>query len=122
MGREPGIGPAQLTCPNIDTDHSDQGVRYFSLRRSSRVAPSGRGRVPQVLDVRRLSPPSPDTFPDHSFETTSPQVGLPHEERGDGLDERSPYGRLRETLGLVPMRMVSALTALEVGPSDLVTG
>ena len=26
MGREPGIGPAQLTCPNTDTDHSDQGV------------------------------------------------------------------------------------------------
>ena len=26
MGREPGICPAQLTCPNTDTDHSDQGV------------------------------------------------------------------------------------------------
>ena len=26
MGREPGIGPAQLTCPNTDTDHSDQSV------------------------------------------------------------------------------------------------
>ena len=25
-GREPGIGPAQLTCPNTDTDHSDQSV------------------------------------------------------------------------------------------------
>jgi hypothetical protein len=24
--REPGIGPAQLTCPNTDTDHSDQSV------------------------------------------------------------------------------------------------
>ena len=36
--------------------------------------------------------------------------------------ERSPYGRLRETLGLVPMRMVSVLTALEVRPSNLVTG
>ena len=36
--------------------------------------------------------------------------------------ERSPYGRLRETLGLVPMRMVFVVTALEVRPSDLVTG
>jgi hypothetical protein len=26
VGREPGIGPAQLTCPNTDTDHSDQSV------------------------------------------------------------------------------------------------
>ena len=26
MGREPGIGPAQLTCPNTDTDRSDQSV------------------------------------------------------------------------------------------------
>ena len=26
MGREPGIGPAQLTCPNTDTDHSEQTV------------------------------------------------------------------------------------------------
>jgi hypothetical protein len=26
MGREPGIGPAQLTCPNTDTDHGDQSV------------------------------------------------------------------------------------------------
>ena len=34
----------------------------------------------------------------------------------------SPYGRLRETLGLVPMRMVSVLIALEVRPSTLVTG
>ena len=25
-GPEPGIGPAQLTCPNTDTDHSDQSV------------------------------------------------------------------------------------------------
>jgi hypothetical protein len=25
-GREPGIGPAPLTCPNTDTDHSDQSV------------------------------------------------------------------------------------------------
>ena len=26
MRREPGIRPAQLTCPNTDTDHSDQSV------------------------------------------------------------------------------------------------
>jgi hypothetical protein len=26
VGREPGSGPAQLTCPNTDTDHSDQSV------------------------------------------------------------------------------------------------
>src|SRR5467141_3009459 len=26
VGRGPGIGPAQLTCPNTDTDHSDQSV------------------------------------------------------------------------------------------------
>ena len=26
MGRESGIGPAQLTCPNTGTDHSDQCV------------------------------------------------------------------------------------------------
>jgi hypothetical protein len=26
VGREPGIGPAELTCPNTDTDHSDQSV------------------------------------------------------------------------------------------------
>ena len=26
MGREPGIGPARLTCQNTDTDHSDQSV------------------------------------------------------------------------------------------------
>ena len=25
MGREPGIGPAQLTCPNTDTDHQWAG-------------------------------------------------------------------------------------------------
>ena len=24
MGREPGIDPTQLTCPNTDTDHIDQ--------------------------------------------------------------------------------------------------
>ena len=36
--------------------------------------------------------------------------------------ERSSYGRLRETLGLVPMRIVSVLTALEARPSNLVTG
>jgi hypothetical protein len=26
VGREPGIGPARLTCPKTDTDHSDQSV------------------------------------------------------------------------------------------------
>jgi hypothetical protein len=26
VGREPGSGPAQLTCPNTDTDQGDQGV------------------------------------------------------------------------------------------------
>ena len=30
MGQEPGIGPAQLTCPNTDTDHSDQSVPVLS--------------------------------------------------------------------------------------------
>ena len=34
----------------------------------------------------------------------------------------STCGRLRETLGLAPMRMVSVLIALEVRPSTLVTG
>ena len=26
MGREPGIRPTQLTCPNTNTDYSDQSV------------------------------------------------------------------------------------------------
>jgi hypothetical protein len=30
---------------------------------------------------------------------------------------RSPYGRLRETLGLAPMRMVSVLTRLRSDPA-----
>jgi hypothetical protein len=29
VGRESGIGPAQLTCPNTDTDQSDQSVPVF---------------------------------------------------------------------------------------------
>ena len=48
-------------------------------------------------------------------------TGLPATSRQVSV-ERSPYGRLRETLGLVLMRMVSVLTALEVRPSNLVTG
>ena len=34
---EPGIGSAQLTCPNTDTDRSDQSVPVFSLRCSPRA-------------------------------------------------------------------------------------
>jgi hypothetical protein len=30
VGREPGIGPTQLTCPNTDTDHTDQTLPVLS--------------------------------------------------------------------------------------------
>jgi hypothetical protein len=32
VGRDPGIGPAQLTCPNTDTDHSDQSLPVLSTQ------------------------------------------------------------------------------------------
>ncbi len=55
--------------------------------------------------------------------TAFPQAGACPQGRRSGVSgRRSPYGRLRETLGLAPMRMVSVLIALEVRPSTLVTG
>ena len=46
MGREPGIRPAQLTCPNTDTDYSDQSVPVlfaplFLEGREQRLATDG---------------------------------------------------------------------------------
>ena len=48
MGREPGIGPAQLTCPNTDTDHSDQSVPvlFALLFLEGRVHDEDSGRSP----------------------------------------------------------------------------
>lgn len=39
MGREPGIGPAQLTCPDADTDDGDQTVQVVFASLSSRTDP-----------------------------------------------------------------------------------
>ena len=46
LGREPSSGPAQLTCPNTDTDHSGKSVPYFSLRCSSRAGTGPRSSWP----------------------------------------------------------------------------
>ena len=43
VGQEPGIGPTQLTCPNTDTDHTDQTLPIL-------FAPlflKGRNRAPE---------------------------------------------------------------------------
>jgi hypothetical protein len=57
VGREPGIGPAQLTCPNTDTDHSNQSVPVLLLRCSSRAGPhdasSHAGQVVRRVLLRR---------------------------------------------------------------------
>ena len=57
MGREPGIGPAQLTCPNTDTDHSDQSVPvlFASLFLDGRVVPP---RVSNYFGI-----PAPSRWP-----------------------------------------------------------
>ena len=47
MGQEPGIGPAQLTCPDTDADHSDQSVPVLFVPLLLEVIfyPSGQGRL-----------------------------------------------------------------------------
>ena len=69
MGREPGIGPAQLTCPNTDTDHSDQSVPvlFAPLFLEGRPAPGhplyrGRGGL-QCAYRRRRARGSRDHHP-----------------------------------------------------------
>ena len=57
MGREPGIGPAQLTCPNTDTDHSDQSVPvlFAPLFLEGRILVTGRpGRGTRAIVTGKL--------------------------------------------------------------------
>ena len=48
VGREPGIRPTQLTCPNTDTDHTDQTlpVLFARLFLEGRRRPGGAPRRP----------------------------------------------------------------------------
>ena len=83
MGREPGICPAQLTCPNTDTDHSDQGVPvlFALLFLEGRVPRSGlNGRAGRRAafssQIRSFPgrPPPAASRPGQTVPETSPET------------------------------------------------
>ena len=83
VGREPSIGPAQLTCPNTDTDHSDQSVPvlfaplFLEGREHPAQAAGALPRPDRGLGDRAVAAPLSGSVvrPTHPPGTTAPAGG-----------------------------------------------
>jgi hypothetical protein len=58
VGRERGSGPAQLTCPNTDTDHSGQSVPVLFAPLFLKGRPPPKGKAAVVRPAHGQSPQS----------------------------------------------------------------